>query len=297
MKRLLLFAVLALTVSCGNNQANGQVIPGSNGITVKRCTWIADHFQDQYPFDTVNPEGLSKDFASVLAAYAQFEDYDLNRLLGALGNEEILSYWFMGIGLDEYTSKAKPSFSWVDGAGQQARILYTLQEVFQDEDDEEGYEEEDTRYLCLVKENGRWVLDDWLKSDESSMKSALRTFLQEQRGTRHIRYKGKMLEKEELGPFTVVLAIQDEEDANGENVYGAFRFDAKEEEEPYFTEVKGVKDNKGQIHFTARLEDGSQSIITGEMTADFSKITGCWLLYDADGELIADSDLTMEIWP
>lgn len=293
MKRLFILVVSVISLCCGCSSSQAQVIPGSNGVNAKRCDWILNHFHNRLSFSEEDLKAFSEDFAAVLADYSKLDDYDMPQLLGALGNEETLLYWYLGSGYD-FSDNAKESYSFVEGADRQAKILVRLQEAYYDENGDLDYEEEDTRTMCLVKENGRWVMDDWLNSVGSSMKDALREYVDQERDIRYVRYTGKMLEKPELGQFTVVLRFGNEENDNGEVVWGAYRFDNKEEEEPLFTEVIGVLKDGGDIYFYAKLEDGGQSIFSGTITPDLTKITGSWLLYDAAGDLASDSDMTME---
>ena len=58
---VLLFLVLALT-QCGNNPAKGQIIPGTNGITVERCNEIVNALGGDPKYFSKELEGLVKEF-------------------------------------------------------------------------------------------------------------------------------------------------------------------------------------------------------------------------------------------
>ena len=301
---LVVFLSSLIVFKGGNNLLNAQVIPGSKDITVQRCNWILDNVPDH--FKAIVISALSDDFAGLLKEYTNLFDFELDRLLGGIGNDEFMAYWYDGNG-EGFTPKAKKTYSFVEGTDNKAKIFLRMEEDYHDvETGEYLYRIHRQFYMMLVKEKGLWKLDDWISDWQSeygdewgshlvSQKEELRDYVNEEKNTTYVRYKGHLLDQNEPRPFVVVLQIM-KEDASGERaVRGAFRFNDKKDE--FYDGLEGSLTKDGNIHFIVEDYYENNHGFWGKMTPDYNKITGNWQAYHKDGRIAIDRDFIMEIWP
>lgn len=301
---LVVFMSFLIAFNGGNNLLNAQVIPGSKDITVQRCNWILDNVPDH--FKAFDISAFSDDFAGLLKEYDNLYDFEIDRLLGRIGDDEFMAYWYDGNG-EGFTPKAKKTYSFVEGTDNKAKIFLRMDEDFHNEETGEFlYHIHRQFYMILVKEKGLWKLDDWLGdwwnegksnwgSKLESQKEKLRDYVNEEKNTTYLRYKGHLLDKDEPRPFVVVLEIK-KEDASGERtVYGAFRFDDKQD--VFYDFLEGSLTKDGDIHFMVEDYHEKNHGFWGKMTRDYNKITGNWQAYQKDGRIAIDRDFIMEIWP
>ena len=148
----ILLLLLALA-GCRSNSANGQFIPGSDGITIERCNEIVNKIPDHSP-DEFEPSIFSKEFVGLMNDFQAAPKED--------GDDEFMYYWHSGNG-EGFTGNAQKSYTFLGGSGNQATLLLNMDEAFYDENGSKLYDLHDSFKMLLVKENGEWVLDDWFQ--------------------------------------------------------------------------------------------------------------------------------------
>ena len=290
----ILCALLAV-VACGGCQSSkGQEIPGSHGITIERCNEIVDNIPDHSPGAFI-PEHFSKNFGRLMKEYQQSGEDELAGLLGGIGDDEFMWYWHSGNG-EGFSDNAQKTYTLVRGSEKEADILLNMDEVFYDEQGNRLYELHSPFHLLLVKENGAWVLDDWLQTyggDKwSSRKTELKEYLDEKNSWVEVSYKGKLLDENFPRSFKAILQIKKEADTFGKkDIHGAFRFD--DEDDDYYDWLEGDLDRDGKIYFMIDEYGGNHGFF-GTITPDYQTITGNWQSYHPNGRLDMDCDFTME---
>ena len=284
--------MLLMFPSCGRgNSANGQVIPGTDGITVERCDWIFSNIPDHWA--SYSPDAFSKEFAAMLKDYDDLGKRELNdgyigSLLGGLPDDEFMAYWHSGNG-EGFSDNAKRTYTFVDGSENRAKIRIQLDEVFGGDPE---YDLHDSFYMMLVKEKGTWVLDDWLYSDGTGKKAELREYLESEHNKTYVHYRGNVLDGDSKKPFDAVLVIEKKgKDGGARSVFGAFRFDDKEDE--FYDGLEGTLAGDGTISFMLMLYDGTGFSFEGTSLPDLSKITGEVQVYNPGGRMVAMPDFEM----
>ena len=290
----LLCALLAVFACGGCTSTEGREIPGSHGITIERCDEIVDNIPDHNPGFFI-PDLFSKDFGKLMKEYQQSGGDELAGLLGGIGEDEFMWYWHSGNG-DGFSDNAQKTYTLVRGSEKEADILLNMDEVCYDEQGNRLYELHSPFHLLLVKENGKWVLDDWLQTyggnEWSSRKTELKEYLEEKNSWSSFTFKGHMLDENEPRPFQVILHIKKEGDPSGEKaIFGAFRFDDKEDD--YYDSVRGTLDRDGKISLMVECY-GNDHGFFGTATPDLQTISGDWQSYYPDGRIAIDREFVME---
>ena len=291
-----LFILLPLILVCysENNSANGQVIPGTKDITVERCNWIFDRIPDH--FAQYDSTAFSKEFAGLMDDYFNLDNYPLGNLLGAIDDDEFMAYWYCGNG-ECFSQKVQKSYYFVEGTERKAKIRLHLDEIFYDDNGKKEMELHGQYHMVLSKENGLWKLDDWINEFGHSRKAELRDYVNDEKSSNYVRYRGHMLDDDEPKPFVAVLRFAKEKASGEREISGAFRFnDKKNDPYGFYDYLDGSLKQGGSISFTVSEYD-RESGFYGTITPDLSRITGDWQAYNPDGKIAYDREFVMEIWP
>lgn len=262
--------MLLVVAGCRTNSANGQVIPGSDGITIERCNEIVSKIPDHNPYE-FDPSLFSKEFVGLMNDFqsvAEGGDVLLSSLLGEIGGDEFMYYWHSGNG-EGFTGNAQKSYTFLGGSGCQATLLLNMDEAFYDENGSKLYDLHDSFKMLLVKENGKWVLDDWFQDyggeEMYSRKDELKEYLASERSIDYVCFLGRFSDDGQPASFKAMLAIGDE-------LIGAFRFDSARDDFYYL--LNGSLDDGGNIHFKVNADDGSEHVFSGSISSDRKNITG-----------------------
>lgn len=291
---VLLFLLWALT-QCGNNHADGQVIPGTDGITIERCDEIVNALGD--------PKYFSKELGDLASEFEQLRQNDdlLSGMLGYIGNNEFMSYWHSGNG-EAFDENAQKTYSLVSGSGNMADLLLNMNEVFYNEDGSESYRLDNVFHMILVKENGQWVLDDWRQTyggDEwCSRKKELKDYNNREKELVYVHYEGHMEDENDPQPFKAFISINKKENDEGkQTLMGALRFDNKEEEYGESYEyIDGTLEKDGSIVFSFQPDENSEYHFWGTIAPDFQTITGEFQVYALafEGRMVFSRDFIMK---
>lgn len=272
--------MLLAVAGCRSNSANGQVIPGSDGITIERCNEIVNKIPDHSPYE-FDPSIFSKEFVGLMNDFlsvSETGDAFMATLLGGIGEDEFMYYWHSGNG-EGFTGNAQKSYTFLGGSGNQATLLLNMDEAFYDENGSKLYDLHDTFKMLLVKENGKWVLDDWFQDyggDEMySRKDELKEYLDSERSIDYVCFLGRFSDDGQPASFKAMLAIGDE-------LNGAFRFDGARDDGYYL--LNGSLDDNGGIHFNVNADSDSEYVFSGSISSDYRRITGeCQVYFLSSG--------------
>ena len=290
----ILCALLAVVACGGSHSSKEQEIPGSHGITIERCDEIVDNIPDHNP-GWFLPDLFSKDFGRLMKEYQQSGEDKLAGMLGGIGDDEFMWYWHSGNG-EGFSDDAQKTYTLVRGSEKEADILLNMNEAFYDDNGKKVFELHSPFHMLLVKEKGKWVLDDWLQTyggDEwLSKKTELKEYLDEMNSWVEVSYKGKLTDENFPRSFKAFLQIQKEADTAGKkDIRGAFRIDDKDDD--FYDWLEGDLDRNGKINFMIEGYNGSHGFF-GTITPDYQTITGNWQSYHPNGRLDMDCDFTME---
>ena len=291
-----LLVLLLVFSSCWNNSTKGQVIPGSKGITIERCNEIFNGIPDHRLLSSI-PDVFSKEFGGMLKEYYQ-QEYGqsyLAELLGGIGDDEFMLYWYNGNG-DGFSDNAQKTYSLVKGSETEADILLNMDEVIYD-NGRKLYDMHEAFHMILVKEKGVWMLDDWCQTysgDEwYSRKTELKEYLDEERNTVYLSYEGYVEDDDGHRPFKAFLGIKQNDDGLGDRtVYGGIRFDDKDDD--FYDYLNGSMNKDGVISF--KVDDGGDGqVFFGKAALDLKKISGSCQVLKNNGNLAVNRLFMMEV--
>ena len=291
-KGFILLSLLLVMTQCGNNHADGQVIPGTDGITIERCNEIVNALGD--------PKYFSKELGDLAKEFEQLSQNDdlMASLLGGIGGSEFMCYWHSGNG-EQFDENAQKTYTLVSGSENKADLLLNMNEVFYNEDGGEAYRLDNVFHMIMVKENGQWMLDDWCQTyggDEwSSRKQELKDYNDGEKELVYVHYEGQMEDENDPRPFKAFFAINKKENDEGKQpLMGAIRFDNKEDE--YYDLIDGTLEKDGSIVFSFQPDENSEYHFWGTIAPDFQTITGEFQVYALafEGRMVFSRDFIMK---
>lgn len=289
---VLLFLLLSLT-QCGNNPAKGQIIPGTNGITVERCNEIVNALGGDPKYFSKELEGLVKEFEQL-----SYNNDLLSGMLGYIGGSEFMSYWHSGNG-EQFDENAQKTYTLVSGSENKADLLLNMNEVFYGEDGSESYRLDNVFHMIMVKEKGQWMLDDWCQTyggDEwCSRKQELKEYNDREKELEYVQYEGHLEDENDPQPFKALIVIDKKKNDDGKlPVMGAIRFDNKDDE--YYDSIDGKLEKDGSIDFSFQPDETSEYHFWGTLSPDFKTISGELQVYALafEGRMVFSRDFIMK---
>ncbi len=292
---VLLFMLFALT-QCGNNPAKGQIIPGTNGITVERCNEIVNALGGEPKYFSKELEGLVKEFEQL-----SYNDDLLSGMMGYIGGSEFMCYWHSGNG-EAFDENAQKTYTLVSGSQNKADLLLNMNEVFYNEDGSESYRLDNVFHMIMVRENGQWMLDDWCQTyggDEwHSRKQELKEYNDGQKELVYVHYEGRMEDENDPRPFKAFIAFNKKENEEGkQTLMGAIRFDNEEDEYgEYYEYIDGSLKKDGSIDFSFEPDENTEYHFWGTLSPDYQTITGEFQVYALafEGRMVFSREFIMK---
>ena len=280
MKRINVLTItlgLVALFSFGGNSAKAQ------DVTLARLNEIVDGIFDGMSADD---NVYSREFEAVLRTFESTKyQGDMMDMPGELFLEE--SVRNMGLGGEEMTLKARRSFELIRGSEKEAVVKVTL-----DEDFGEAGSLHDDYKLCLVKENGVWVLDDLLFVSDKEW--GVKYWTKQDCMESVTAYKGHMLDDDERGPFKMCVMIHKYPDENNEiAVSGAFKFDSEDEYGWHFFSEGTLKD--GEVSLKVEDEEKGDQYFYWTASPESKEVEGEWQAYYPDGHIAVSREFVMTI--
>ena len=285
------FCLLTL-ISCGSNSAKAQVLTGTKDITIERLNEIVDKII--YGLSSKD-KIYSQEFGTVLKENdtppVTHGNADNLSLPGELFLDETIVS--MGIGGEEMTEKAKRQYKLISCSEKEAFVQVILDEEFA----EGGKLHDENCKLCLVKEKGVWVVDDVFYGDSefyNDPENGTKYWIKKEITESITVYNGHLLDEFEPRPFTMYVAIDKYPDKNGvRNVWGAFKFDSKKEDDWSFISDGTLQD--GKVSFMVNEYGVGDHCFSWETNTKGKEVRGEWQAYNPGGMLAMSSDFVMTI--
>lgn len=280
MKRINVLTItlgLITLLSFGGNSAKAQ------DVTLVRLNEIVDGIFDGMSADD---NVYSREFGVVLRTFENTKyQGDMMGMPGDLFVDE--SVRSMGIGGEEMTLKARRSYELIRGSEKEAIVKVTL-----DEDFGEAGSLHHSDKLCLVKENGVWVLDDLLYGGDNDWSAKKMT--KEESMESITAYKGHMLDDDERGPFKMCVMIHKYPDENNVTVVsGAYKFDSEDEYDWHFFSEGTLKD--GEVSLKVEDEEKGDQCFYWTVNPESKEVEGEWQAYYPDGHIAFSREFVMTI--
>lgn len=280
--------IAIISICCGNNSANAQVLAGTKDITIQRLDEIVDSIM--YGLSSED-KIFTQDFATLL------KEKENPTYLGNSDNLDIPGELFfedgivaLGLGGEEMTKEAKRQYETLSFSDNEAVVEVSLHQDFGENDFLD-----DKARLCLIKEKGIWNLDDimicfddkWSPRKESIKRDIIESVS---------FFQGRMLDEYDPRPFKMVVVIDKYPDEDGRiHVWGIFKFDNNATEDWYYMEDGSIQNSD----IFVMIEDrgmGGQSF-SWTQNPDSQEIRGEWQAYYPGGRLAMDKEFVMSLIP